>query len=273
MTLVLVFIFAAVTVYAVYKSATPFLEERRDQLRSELLDEELGQIEELVARKSNLLQSLRDLEFDHETGKLADDDYERLKTRYERKAVRVMQRLDELRGEDRREAIDEAVQSRLEQIRAEREEVEPSEEQIAAKTSTSDATTAEEPADETGDATDEPETPGRACPDCGRNLPSDARFCSGCGLELDARDCPDCGRELADDAQFCSGCGRSLDGETPPDVDETRDDASPDGSDEPDDELDPTQPPEDDANVTADDPPDPTRTSSSDAEPRSQATG
>jgi len=115
-TVLLVFIFAALTIFAVVKVVAPFLEDRHEQLRFEILDEELRQIEELVARKSVLLQSLRDIEFDHETGKLSEADYERLRKKHERQALQVMRRLDELRGDvDLDDEIDSALEERLRQ--------------------------------------------------------------------------------------------------------------------------------------------------------------
>jgi len=159
-TLFFVFVFAALTVYALAKIVAPFLEDRREQLRFELLDEEVQQIERLVARKSVLMQSLRDIEFDHETGKLSDEDYERLKKKYERRAVRVMRDLDDLRGDaDRDEQIDSALERRL-QERADH---------------------APEPA---ADHQDD-ESAGIECPECAKELEPEARFCSRCGTPLE----------------------------------------------------------------------------------------
>lgn len=158
-TLFFVFVFAALTVYTLAKIVSPFLEDRREQLRFELLDEEVQQIERLVARKSVLMQSLRDIEFDHETGKLSDQDYERLKKKYERRAVRVMRDLNDLRGDaDRDEEIDSALEGRL-QGRAER----PT-----------------EPAADRHDDSAEID-----CPECGKALEPEARFCSQCGTPLE----------------------------------------------------------------------------------------
>lgn len=159
-TLFFVFVFAALTVYALAKIVSPFLEDRREQLRFELLDEEVQQIERLVARKSVLMQSLRDIEFDHETGKLSDEDYERLKRKYEHRAVRVMRDLDDLRGDaDRDEEIDSALERRLHE-RANRVP------------------------ETTGDHPDDASA-GIECPECGKGLEPEARFCSRCGTPLE----------------------------------------------------------------------------------------
>ncbi|HEY7466740.1 MAG TPA: protein kinase, partial [Dehalococcoidia bacterium] len=49
------------------------------------------------------------------------------------------------------------------------------------------------------------------CPNCGRENPEDARFCSGCGARIivDAV-CVHCGRENPSDARFCVECGREI---------------------------------------------------------------
>ena len=47
------------------------------------------------------------------------------------------------------------------------------------------------------------------CPQCGREAPSDAAFCAGCGTDLRGA-CTSCGRQLAADAKFCAGCGQAV---------------------------------------------------------------
>ena len=151
--------------------------------------------------------------------------------------------------------IDEAIEARLEQLRAERDELDVSDES---------RTSGEDKREATGDEASVDETPssGRHCPECDRPLPRDAQFCSGCGLELDALECPDCGRELAADAQFCSGCGHELEDDSSETAPETEAGSAP--PDEPSDE-------DIDADHAEDSEPPPPATS--ETEPRSQATG
>ena len=49
------------------------------------------------------------------------------------------------------------------------------------------------------------------CPDCGRENPTDAAFCAGCGGRV-ARGCAGCGRSNDPGARFCNGCGTPLEG-------------------------------------------------------------
>ena len=47
------------------------------------------------------------------------------------------------------------------------------------------------------------------CKGCGRDNPSDAAFCAGCGQKL-GRVCAACQRDNDADARFCNGCGAPL---------------------------------------------------------------
>jgi predicted ATPase/class 3 adenylate cyclase len=59
------------------------------------------------------------------------------------------------------------------------------------------------------------------CPACGFENPAAARFCGGCGRELD-RFCPSCGAEALPGASFCANCGTPLAAEPPPEPGEER---------------------------------------------------
>src|SRR5262249_28495550 len=47
------------------------------------------------------------------------------------------------------------------------------------------------------------------CPDCGRENPGDARFCTGCGKPLELV-CGACQTPNTADSRFCKACGRPL---------------------------------------------------------------
>jgi ribosomal protein L40E len=51
------------------------------------------------------------------------------------------------------------------------------------------------------------------CSKCGRDNPSDARFCVSCGSGLAGR-CPKCGTGNPEDARFCKQCGAALGAES-----------------------------------------------------------
>jgi hypothetical protein len=63
-------------------------------------DKRAAEIDELEAEREAKLSEIRDAEFDHETGKLSDEDYEALDAGLRVEAVEILRRLDATR--DRR---------------------------------------------------------------------------------------------------------------------------------------------------------------------------
>jgi hypothetical protein len=57
---------------------------------------ERSELEDLYIQREGLYSTLKELEFDFETGKLIQDDYRELRTRYSSEAVRVLQRIEQL---------------------------------------------------------------------------------------------------------------------------------------------------------------------------------
>ncbi len=54
------------------------------------------QLENLDGARTTVIDALRDLEFDHLTGKLSDGDYQSLRAQYEVKAAHILRQLDAL---------------------------------------------------------------------------------------------------------------------------------------------------------------------------------
>ena len=114
------------------------------------------------------LTALKEIEFDRETGKLSDADYDYLKTKYTAAA------LEALRAEAP-DDIEAMVAARVRTLRS-----------AAAPLS--------------------PGSP--ACATCGPRPEPDAVFCSTCGSRLPlAGSCEHCGAALAPGSRFCEGCG------------------------------------------------------------------
>jgi hypothetical protein len=88
---------AAVVAYV----AAPLV--RRDAAEEERASRAAGETIDLRSEKDMILASLKDLEDDHDTGKVERPDYEELKRKLTDRAIEIMKRLDELearRGAD-----------------------------------------------------------------------------------------------------------------------------------------------------------------------------
>ena len=59
---------------------------------------------ELTAEKDNILRSLKDLEFERDAGKIAEEDYKRLEAEFRARARRVLKQLDDDLREHRAKA-------------------------------------------------------------------------------------------------------------------------------------------------------------------------
>ncbi|MFP4599185.1 MAG: zinc ribbon domain-containing protein [Persicimonas sp.] len=176
MTLLLIILAVIFTLVAAYNVVTPFLSSERDQLRFELLDEDLRRVEELASQRALLLQELRDITLDRETGKISQDNYEELKATYERQAVQVMKELNDIHGgRGWEEAIDDELERRLARFEAER-----------ARQGAENA---------------EPSADFIECPECSKRLEPEARFCSRCGTNIAENDPRPADDQQVDDQQ------------------------------------------------------------------------
>lgn len=125
------------------------------------------------------VEALREIEFDRQTGKLADGDYAQLKAAYTRQAVADM------RAADARGAEADAAR-RAEESRA-RGVPDPVEVAVLAYRQRR-----------------------RECADCGPRPEADAVFCSQCGRYL-AGACQNCSAVVSEPgARFCARCGHTL---------------------------------------------------------------
>lgn len=130
-------------------------------------------------RKGAALLALREIEFDRETGKLSDPDYERLKTAYTAEAVAAL-RVEEGRAARASDAAETLVATRVLELRA----------------------------GKGGTASGE----GAVCPACGPRPEGDALYCSGCGRSLAGPACGRCGAGIRGDSRFCERCGAPVAG-------------------------------------------------------------
>ena len=92
-TLVLVPILTAVLLVAAVRAAALVKTLLRDGGRAVVAEEDADRIA-LEDEKHRILTTIKDLEHEHELGKLSDADYEGLRSFYEREAVRVIEALE-----------------------------------------------------------------------------------------------------------------------------------------------------------------------------------
>ena len=126
--------------------------------------------------REDAVAALREIEFDRATGKLSDDDYASLRTRYTEMA------LADMRADDSAAAVASApVAESADPLDAVEAAVRRQREQLV----------------ECATCGPRPELDALYCSDCGRYLPE---RCAGCGAavaEVGARFCAECGNTLA----------------------------------------------------------------------------
>ncbi|MEW5721387.1 MAG: zinc-ribbon domain-containing protein [Chloroflexota bacterium] len=135
-------------------------------------------LEGLVSQRDAMYSAIKDLENDHATGKLSDADYRSLRTKYEAKAVAILQELDHAVGSKPgalRVRDDDAVEREIARLRR-------------------------------GAATNGV----LKCPKCGTPHVAEDVFCAKCGASLRGTRCPACGKRAAVGDKFCGKCGKPL---------------------------------------------------------------
>ncbi len=136
-------------------------------------DSDLEDLTESDSPKIKALLALKEIEFDRATGKISDEDYVRLKARYESEAIAAIKAEEQAEARQAAPVADRAEAA----IRRAREQAGAG---------------------------------PRACPSCGPRPEANAVFCSSCGRSLvtvSAPRCSQCGAQLSDGAKFCAECG------------------------------------------------------------------
>jgi hypothetical protein len=146
-------------------------------------------------RRGVALTALKELDFDHATGKISDDDYRLLRERYTAEALAALR---EEEGEARAPAA--APSSADEPASDARAAASVAEADLEAMIAARVRATA---AGAAGAAA------GLVCRRHGRRPEADAVFCSECGEPL-ATGCGSCGAAAPPDARFCERCGTPM---------------------------------------------------------------
>ncbi|HTL05753.1 MAG TPA: zinc ribbon domain-containing protein [Gemmatimonadales bacterium] len=129
-------------------------------------------------RRGIALLALKEIEFDKETGKLSERDYQLLKGRYGAEALAALGDDEPPAGAAVTGEPEELIAARLQSLRSARSAGQPA---------------------------------APPCRACGPRPEPGARFCSRCGLPLHAVSfCTDCGAPLSDASRFCASCGSKV---------------------------------------------------------------
>jgi hypothetical protein len=205
MSLILVYIAIAFTVVALVLTVLPLVGTRRERVWVEFIEEELRMIEALASKRAVVLQQLRDLEFDSETDKVSDEDYQRFKRRYELHAVAIMRQLDAIRGGQNWDKIVDA------EIKAHMEGHAPDLVELSVETDGQDSPVAQAAADsdehDSADAGEEDEEhrDDETSASEGKDELTVAEHADRNGALI----CGSCGTELDSEDRFCRECGAS----------------------------------------------------------------
>lgn len=149
MSYVLALVMSLIILYYVIK---PLLESKYRLAHLSVVQKN-GSVSKLQQSKTELLSAIKEIDFEYQMGKLAQDDYDRLKQEYQANAVRVLQEIDKKKGGNDHEADVE------DEIRRYRQQMK----------------------------TGKPAAGGEAknfCPACGSRVQPEYRFCSQCGEKL-----------------------------------------------------------------------------------------
>ncbi len=138
-------------------------------------------VEGLVAQRDAAYAAIKDLEFDHEMGKLSDTDYRSMRAKMESKAVALLQELDGHQLSVEQRAIgangDDSIEREIQRLRR------------------------------------TPRTAGGlTCPKCGTAHAAGDAFCAKCGASLRGARCPNCGTRASVGDKFCARCGERVKG-------------------------------------------------------------
>jgi hypothetical protein len=135
---------------------------------------------ELLRKKESSYAAIRELDFDYNTGKISEEDFNHLNKVYKAEALQAIKELEE-GNYDSSEAGDGQIELEIRKRRRT-----PLVKQGGKITSA-----------------------GMACLYCGAANKAGARFCFSCGKKIGVK-CRHCGAFNIQVAQFCEGCGKPL---------------------------------------------------------------
>jgi hypothetical protein len=133
-----------------------------------LLPLEDDRLTDLLARKDTALRALKDLEFDHQVGKINDEDYQRFQERLSRQAVGLLQQIERITPESAQ--LDEQMEAEIAKMRRVQE-------RKGIAVPASPASVAINGVSPTAGAV-------HFCTECGTSLTPSFKFCANCGTPV-----------------------------------------------------------------------------------------
>jgi hypothetical protein len=133
---------------------------------------------DLISRKDSVMVAIKDLEFDHQVGKLSEEDFERFNARLRQQAIGYLQQIDKLAPQSAQ--LDESLEveiARLRKTRTAPVAVNGKSAPVAVPVAGQVAAPAAAPAVPVPAG----EAPARFCTNCGQALATQHKFCANCG--------------------------------------------------------------------------------------------
>ncbi len=130
-----------------------------------LLPVDDDRLADLLARKDSTMRAIKELEFDHQVGKIGAEDYLRFNQRLRRQAIGLIQQLEKITPEST--ALDEKLEEAIAQRRQAQGAI-PLPPVVATKPETA--------ATHSGTV--------RFCTECGKPLEPTYKFCASCGAPV-----------------------------------------------------------------------------------------
>lgn len=166
-------------------------------------------LEEYQARYQATLASIKDLMFDHEMGKVSEEDYQLLLNKAKLEAAGYRKEIERL-GSNTGEidtALNAQIEARISQIRG---HATNNSNQLLQAVDAEIALLKQTQAPLQGNG-------ALACPNCGRPFQPGDAFCVGCGQSVQnvlppnqTHVCPQCGAPTKTEDSFCAQCGHAL---------------------------------------------------------------
>lgn len=151
---------------------------------------ENDRLTDLIGRKDATLIAIKELEFDYNTGKLSDEDYQRMDQRLRRQAIGYIQQIEKLAPQSAQ--LDGKIEAEIAGLRKTAGYVPAA--PAPAPAASTPAPTATPVAQAVAEATqplpaDSPQAPAapvRFCTNCGKPVQPNYKFCAHCGAAVSA---------------------------------------------------------------------------------------